>query len=168
MAKTSFVEYCVFLILAVSDHMSVIRLSLSSETDLLGFIMYLKGSILKGFYTSFYRSILIFCKIWYVNVQFYEIFTNYMHSYLSCIHSYKIYFQSEILTGIIKDTAHMAAFPLQGAKCVFELLMSSIIELCSYTVLILCTYTRCADVPTYIRYIYTDFVELFRMEVKVL
>ena len=57
--------------------------------------------------------------------KFCAIFTNYRHSYVLCIHSYKIYFQSEILTGIIKDTAHMAAFPLQGAKCVFELLFAS-------------------------------------------
>ena len=47
-----------------------------------------------------------------------------LHSYVLYIHSYKIYFQSEILTGIIKDTAHMAS-ALQGAKCVFELEFAS-------------------------------------------
>ena len=47
-----------------------------------------------------------------------------MHSYVLYIHSYKIYFESEFLTGIIKDTTHNAV-PLQGAKCVSELVFAS-------------------------------------------
>ena len=36
----------------------------------------------------------------------------------------------------------MAAFPLQGAKCVFELVMSSIIELCKCCTVELCVFTN--------------------------
>ena len=139
--------------------MSVIKLSLSSETHLLGFIMNLKGSILMGFLPLFTGVYLYFVRSDIVNVQFYEIFTNYMHSYLSCIHSYKIYFQSEILTGIIKDTAHMAAFPLQGAKCVFELVMSSIIELCKCCTVELCVFTN-VHIVQMCRHIYDILIVL--------